>query len=279
MTPHGRAVPPRDQDPNAGLLRSFGRQIKLLRERSGLTQAELATQLGYGEAQVAAVEQGRRIPRPELIEKADRVLDAGGLLLARKDELALARYPAFFRDAARVEEEAVEFHAYATHAIPGLLQTEEYARAIFTMGRPRRDSGTTEQLVTARLARQAIFGRKPAPTLSFVLEEVVLHRPLGGSYVRRGQLEHLLLAGQNPNVEIQVIPTSVMDNAGMDGPFTLMTPNGGEQVAYVESQEESRLITDRERVRVLALRYGIIRAQAMPPQESLRYVEKLLGES
>ncbi|GAA2463768.1 helix-turn-helix transcriptional regulator [Streptomyces macrosporus] len=267
------------EDPSGEFLRSFGRQIKLFRERAGLTQAQLADQLGYGEAQIASIEQGRRIPRPEMIDKADEVLEAGGVLLAMKKEVARARYPAFFRGAARIEEEAVEFHAYATHVVPGLLQTEEYARAVFTMWRPRRDAAGIEQQVAARMARQAIFGREPAPTLSFVLEEAILHRQLGGSYVRRGQLEQLLLVGQNPDVEIQVMPTDLTDNAGVDGPFTLMTPKGGEQVAYLESQGHGRLLTDRETVRGVALRYGIIRAQAMPPQESLLYIEKLLGEA
>ncbi|MEU6079763.1 helix-turn-helix transcriptional regulator [Streptomyces sp. NPDC047108] len=260
-------------------MRSFGRQIKLFRERAGLTQAELAGHLGYGEAQIAAVEQGRRIPRPELIEKADDLLGAGGVLLAMKQQVARARYPAFFRDAARVEEEAIEFHAYATHVVPGLLQTEEYARAVFAMGRPRWDKSAVERQVTARLARQAIFGRKPAPTLSFVLEEIVLLRQFGGPHVRRGQLEQLHLTGQNPDVEIQVMPLDVTDNAGVDGPFTLMTPMNGDQVAYLESQGHGRLISERERVRVLALRYGIIRAQALSPQESLLRIEKLLGEA
>nr|WP_308014134.1 helix-turn-helix transcriptional regulator [Streptantibioticus parmotrematis] len=257
-------------------MRSFGRQFKIFRERAGLTQAELGEQLGYGEAQIASIEQGRRIARPQTIDRADELLGAGGVLTARKKEIGHARYPAFFRDAARIEEEAVEFHQYASLVMPGMLQTDEYARAMFTVRRPRRTHAEIDQMVTARLARHALFSRKPAPCLSFVLEEVILHRPFGGVRVLRGQLEHLMLTGDNPNVEIQVMPTRVTDHAGVDGPFTLMTPEGGEPVGYVESQGNGRVITDRETVRGFSVRYGILRAQALCPDASMQHIEKLL---
>ncbi|CAL9500992.1 helix-turn-helix domain-containing protein [Streptomyces sp. enrichment culture] len=271
-----QAVVARGQDPADELLRCFGRQIKLFRERAGLTQAALGPLLGYSEAQIAAIEQGRRIARPDTIEKLDTLLEADGVLLAMKRAVALTRYPAFFRDAARIEEEAVEFHAYAVLAVPGLLQTEEYARTMFTVRRPRRREDEIEQMVAARMARHKIYERKPAPTLSFVIEESVLERPFGGVDVLRGQLEHMLLVAENPHVEIQVMPTRVADHAGADGPFTMMTPEGGEQVAYVESQGNGRVIAKRESVRGFAVRYGILRAQALSPAESVRHIEKLL---
>ncbi|MFI7350375.1 Scr1 family TA system antitoxin-like transcriptional regulator [Streptomyces sp. NPDC049936] len=271
-----QALARRSEDPADELLRSFGRQIKILRERAGHTQAALGQLLGYSEAQVAAMEQGRRIARPNTIDKLDQLLDAEGMLLAMKRPVALTRYPAFFRDAARIEEEAVEFHAYAALAIPGLLQTEEYARTMFTVWRPRRSDAELEQLVTARMARHKLFDRRPAPTLSFVIEDSVLQRPFGSVVVLRGQLEHLRLVAENPHVEIQVMPTRATDHAGAGGPFTLMTPQGGEQVAYIESQDRGQVITDRESVRGMAVRYGILRAQALSPADSLRHIEKLL---
>jgi transcriptional regulator with XRE-family HTH domain len=270
----------READSADELLRCFGRQVKILRERAGLTQAALAQRLGYSEAQIAAIEQGRRIPRPEAIDRLDSLLDGGGMLLAMKQAIALARYPAFFRDAARIEETAVEFHQYAPLIVPGMLQTEEYARTMFAVWRPRRHEAEIEQMVAARLARHKLFNRRPSPVLSFVLEEAVLQRPIGGAQVLRGQLEHLLLTTRNPNVEIQVMPTSATDHACVDGPFTLMVPEGGEQVAYLESQGSGRVVTDREIVRGIAARYGIIRAQALSPRESVRRIEKLLqGDS
>lgn len=105
-----------------------------------------------------------------------------------------------------------------------------------------------------------------------------MRKPFGGPSVLRGVLEQMLLVGQKRNVEIQVMPIDQEDNAGVDGPFTLLTRKGGEQVAYLEVQGRSILMTDREEVRVVAARCGIIRSQALTPRESLRFVEKRLGE-
>jgi hypothetical protein len=151
-----------------------------------------------------------------------------------KEEVQRAQYPAFFRDAARLEAQALELHLYATQAVPGLLQTEECARAVFTMWRPLLDEDVIEQRVVARLARQSIFSRHPAPNLTFVIEEAVLHRRLGGEAVWRGQLEHLLLVGERRNVEIQVMPLSRVEHAGLAGPFTLMETKDGRRIAYAE---------------------------------------------
>ncbi|GAA1226136.1 helix-turn-helix transcriptional regulator [Kitasatospora nipponensis] len=268
-----------DQDDGAGFLRSFGLQLKLLREREKLSRPELGARLGYGEDQIASVELGRRIPKPEFIDRADELLNAGGLLRAMKEEVQRARYPAFFRDAAKLETEAVELHVYATQAMPGLLQSEEYARAVFRMWRPLLDEDTIARRVSARLARQAIFSRTPLPTVSFVIEETVLLRPLGGREVLRGELEQALLYGQRRNVEIQVMPMNREEHPGLGGPFTLIETKEGRRIAYVEAHQDSRLHTERQSVRGFEEQYGLLRAQALPPRESLALIEKLLGET
>ncbi|MEU8855915.1 helix-turn-helix transcriptional regulator [Streptomyces sp. NPDC048556] len=261
-----------------GVAVAFGRQLKLLRVRAGLDRVEFGKRVGYAAQSVASFEQGRRIPQPEFIDKADRVLDAGGLLVALKEELARSQYPAFFRDAARLEAEALELFLYAVSAVPGLLQTEEYTRALLAMRRPLLDEDIIEQRVLSRIARQQVLNRWPAPLISFVIEEAVLRRPFGGKPVLRGVLEQILLVGRQRSVEIQVMPTVREDNAGLDGPFTLITRRSGEQLAYLEVQGRSILLTDRDEVRSVAARYGIIRSQALTPQESLVFIEKLLGE-
>lgn len=265
-------------DGTAGFLRCFGTQLRVLRERAALTRAELGKRLGYSEDQIASVELGRRIAKPELIDAADAVLGGDGLLTAMKGEVARARYPAFFRDAARLEREAVELHVYANQAVPGLLQTEEYARAVFGMMRPPLDEEVIDQRVAARLARQAIFERKPSPLLSFVIDESALRRPIGGRAVLRGQLEHIRLMGELRFVEIQVMPLDRDENAGMAGPFTLLETEKGRRIAYVEVQSASQVLSDRAPVRALEAKYGTLRAQALPPRASLDYVEKVLGE-
>ncbi|WBO67004.1 helix-turn-helix domain-containing protein [Streptomyces camelliae] len=272
-------APEGEYEVGTGILVVFGRQLKLFRERAGLDRATFGSMVGYSASTIASFEQGRRIPPPKFIDQADELLSAGGVLSASKEEVARAQYPAFFRDAARLEAEAVELHVYAAQAVPGLLQTEEYARAVFTMRRPLLDEETVVQRVAARLARQEIFSRVPMPTISFVIEESVLRRPLGGWSVMRGQLEQMLLIGQRRNVEIQVMPTEREEHAGLAGPFTLIETKEGRRIAYVEAHKDSRLYTERKSVRAFEEQYGILRAEALTPRESLALIEKLLGET
>ncbi|MBB1242904.1 helix-turn-helix domain-containing protein [Streptomyces durbertensis] len=269
----------REPEAGSGVLRAFGRQLKRFRVRAGMERPEFGARTGYSVSTIAAFEQGRRVPPPRFIDQADEVLDAGGVLQEMKEEVARAQYPPFFRDAARLEAEAVGLHVYEMYAIPGLLQTEEYARAVFSVRRPLLDEDRIEQGMSARLARQAIYARKPAPLVSFVLEECVLQRPLGGRDVLRGQLEQVLLIGHKRNVEIQVMPVSREDHGALGGPFTLIDTPEGRRIAYAEVQGDSRLYSEQSKVRELEARYGILRAQALTPSESLAYVEKLLGET
>ncbi len=273
----GAAARPDDED-GSGIVFAFGQQLKLLRTRADMGRHEFGGHMGYAAQSIASFEQGRRIPLGDFIDRADDVLQAGGVLRALKDEVLRAHYPAFFRDAARLEGEAVALHVYAAQAVPGLLQTEDYARAVFRMRRPLLDDEVVDQRVTARVARQTIFCRRPLPTLSFVVEESVLRRPVGGKSVMRGQLEAVLLHGERRNVEVQVMPNGVAEHCGLAGPFSLIENHEGRRMAYVEVQRHSRLYTDRMAVRDFEEQYGILRAQALTPCESLAFVKDLLGE-
>ncbi|MFF9475440.1 helix-turn-helix domain-containing protein [Streptomyces roseolus] len=265
-------------DPGSGILRVFGRQLKRFRVRAGVERSEFGARLGYSASTIAAYEQGRRVPPPRFIDQADELLDAGEVLKEMKEEVARAQYPAFFRDAAKLEAEAVELHVYATQVTPGLLQTEECARAVFGMWRPLVDEEIIEQRIAARLARQEIFSRRPHPHMSFVIEEAAIHKRLGGKQVWRGQLEHILLISQSRNIEIQVMPLDREEHAGLAGPFTLMELKDGRRIAYAEVQSDSRLHTERGKVRELEATYGSLRAQALTPWESQALIEKLLGD-
>lgn len=275
---------PVESDGTAHLFRALGKQIKVLRERAGMSQRELGLAAHCGEDLVSAVERGVRTPQPDFLERVDQVVGAGGVLVAAADEVreALARtrtrHPAWFRDYARVEAEAVALHEYSAQVVPGLLQTEAYARAVFTQRRPLLNEETIEKRVTDRLVRQQIFERWPAPTFSYVLEESALRRPIGGSVVHTDQLRRLLCIGRLRTVEIQVMPTDREEHPAIDGTFTLITPKGRPQATYTELYGNPQLITDPEAVRVFSERYGIIRAQALSPRESLTLIEKMLGD-
>ncbi|MFH8338063.1 helix-turn-helix transcriptional regulator [Streptomyces sp. AM6-12] len=265
--------------PGSGIPLVFGRVLKRVRLRAGVDRGELGDRTGYSAATITSYEVGRRIPNAKFIRQADEVLGAGGMLVDFIEDMDRAQYPAFFQDAAKLEREAVGWHVYDALVINGLLQTEDYARAVFRMWRPLLDEDTIEQRVAARLARQEIFERKPAPTISFVMEEALLRKGWGGPATMRGQLEQVLLTGQRRNVEIQIMPDAREEHAALDGPFTLIETAKGRRIAYVEAHKHSRLLTERKAVREAEEQYGILRAQALPPRESLAFVEKLLGET
>ncbi|MFC7995537.1 helix-turn-helix domain-containing protein [Streptomyces rochei] len=268
-----------EDEPGTGVVTAFGRQLKLLRTRAGMERAELGKRLGYSADTVASIEQGRRIPQARFIEKADEVLGAGGVLTALKEEVGRAQYPAFFRDMARLEARATALNVYAVYAVPGLLQTEDYARAVFHMQRPLLEDDVIEQRLEARMVRQEIFCRRPAPLMSFVIEEAVLRRPIGGPKVMREALEQILVTGQSRNVEVQVMPIDREDNAALGGPFSLIDTDNGQRLAYAEVQDHSRLYTDTAYVRTLEARYGILRSQALTPSESAAFIEQLMGDT
>ncbi|MEU6116607.1 helix-turn-helix transcriptional regulator [Streptomyces sp. NPDC047117] len=264
-----------DDDETAAVLRTVGRVIKSCRERAGLRQAELGAAIGYSEEQVSAVERGRRVPKPEFLDAADGALTADGLISGLKKDVETARYPKKARDLAKLEAESVELGAYANHTVAALLQTEEYARTLFGMRRPAHPDDIVEGNVAARMARQEIIApSRTVPGLSFVQEEVTLRRPIGGRMVQRRQLERLLEVGQFRNVEIQIMPTDRDDHAGLEGPFRLFKLRGGTTLGY-----SSFLISDPAEVQSLEMQYGIIRAQALSPRESLAFIDGLLGET
>ncbi|MFM9613247.1 helix-turn-helix domain-containing protein [Streptomyces niveiscabiei] len=260
------------------LVIAFGQTVKTLREREGMDRETFGARIGYSAATVASFEQGRRIMSGKTIDKAEEVLHANGLLSAWKEQMDRAQYPATFQGMAALEKTAVELLKYDTLMFPGLLQTPEYMRALMAMRRPLLDDDVIEQRVAARLARQEIFDRWPPPYLSFIIDEAILLRPHGGVPVLRGQLEHLLLVGQKRNVEIQVMPLDCEENAGVTGPFTVLTRRkDGKQFLYSEVAGVTSLQTEPEHTTLAHTRYGIMRSQALSSRESMKKIEGILG--
>ncbi|MEU0659273.1 helix-turn-helix domain-containing protein [Streptomyces lavendulocolor] len=267
------------EDDSGAVIAAVGRQVRLWREAANMRAADLGAAIGYGENQVYKVEAGKRIPKPEFLDRADEALGAGGKLAAMKKDVAEARYPKKVRDLAKLEADAVEMGAYAAGVVHGLLQTEEYARALYGERRPAFSEGQVERLVAARMARQSVFMRQPAPLLTFVQEEATLRRPIGGRMVLRRQLEHLLEISALRHVEVQVMPTEAEEHAGLDGSHLVLKLSDGTAVGHNEVQLTSRLISDPKEVQILEMRYGLIRSQALTPRLSRSFIEKLLGET
>ncbi|MEL5957248.1 helix-turn-helix transcriptional regulator [Streptomyces sp. CLV115] len=270
-----------DPDDESGLavLAAVGRQLKAWRESAGLRACEFGTAIGYGEDLVYKVESGRRIPRPELLDRADRVLGAGGKLSAMKQDVAEVRYPKKIRDLAKMEARAVEILVYANHGVHGLLQTEGHARVLLETRQPFYPQDEVERGVAGRMARRSIFERSPAPALSFVLEEAALRRPIGGRMEWRRQLERLSEVGQLRNVSLQMMPLACETHPGMGGEIEVLKFGDGTAVGRSSGAFNGRPVSDPKQLRVLELRYGMIRAQALTPEATLAFIEQVLGET
>jgi transcriptional regulator with XRE-family HTH domain len=274
----GWEVDPED-DWGVAVVATVGRQLKLRREAVGMRAAEFGVVVGYGEDMVYKIEGGKRIPRPEYLDQADEVLAAGGLISAMKEDVARVRYPKKVREIAKLEATAVEIGLYSNHNIHGLLQTPEHMRALFDAWLPAYSDEETERMTAARMARRSIFERSPAPTLSFVQEEVTLRRPVGGRMVWRRQLERLMELGQLRNVSIQVMPTDCEEHFGTGGLIEVLKFSDGTAVGRSEGAFNGRPVSDPKQLRILDLRYGMIRAQALTPRESRAFIEQMLGET
>lgn len=191
--------------------------------------------------------------------------------------MAKVRYPKQVRALAEMEAKAVEMQLYDPLNIHGLLQTPEYARALLLMRRPAYTEDEVERFIAARVARKSVFDRDPAPELGFVLEEWTLRRPLGGKAMLRRQLEHLLETAQLRNVELQVMPMDRDEHAGVAGSIEVLKFKDGSVVGRSPAVANGRPVSEPRQLRILELRYGIIRAQALTPRESATFVEQLLG--
>ncbi|WP_030807147.1 helix-turn-helix domain-containing protein [Streptomyces sp. NRRL F-2799] len=267
-----------DDEWGAAVIATVGRQLRLRREAAGLRAAEFGTRIGYGEDLVYKVEAGKRIPRQEYLDRADEVLDAGGLISAAWEDVKKVRYPRKVRELGKLEAQAVEIGVYECNIIAGLLQTAAHAREVIGSAQPPYSPDDVERMVAARVARQSVFERSPAPALSFVLEEASLKRPIGGTMVWRQQLERVLEVGRLHNVVLQVMPTGVTAHSGLDGRIELLKFADGSAVGRSDGAFSGRPTSDPKQLRILELRYGTIRAQALSPGESLAFIEQLLGE-
>ncbi|MGW5124373.1 helix-turn-helix domain-containing protein [Streptomyces sp. NPDC004069] len=268
-----------DDEWGVAVITTVGRQLKLRREAVGMRAAEFGRAVGYGEDMVYKIEGGKRIPRQDYLNTADEVLRAGGLISATWEDVKKVRYPRKVRELGKLEAKAVEIALYECHIIPGLLQTPEHARAVIGAAQPPYSPDDVERMVAARLARQSVFERSPAPALSFVLEEGVLRRPIGGTMAWRQQLERLLEVGRLHNVVLQAMPMNCDTHSGLDGRIELLKFPDGTAVGRSDGTFNGRPTSEPKYLRVLELRYGTIRAQALSPGESLALIEQLLGET
>ncbi|MGW3566586.1 helix-turn-helix domain-containing protein [Streptomyces sp. NPDC000941] len=261
-------------------LKTFGAVLKALREEARLTQEEFAPQVRYSAPYIAKIEQGRRFPPRDLIDRSEEVLGATAarvLAAAARSLTRKAGLASWFQQWAGIEEEAVSLYAYECRVVPGLLQPEPYIREIFERRIPHLSEEQVERQVAARLARQQLFTERPNTSFCFLIEQALLDRRFGGTEVTRTLLDHLLEQGGHRNVEIQVMPLRQEDHFGFEGPMYLAETADNRWVGYIEGHESSILITDPKAASAMLQRYGKMRSQALSPQATTSLLEQMRG--
>ncbi|MGQ4387156.1 helix-turn-helix domain-containing protein [Streptomyces sp. SAS_270] len=269
----------REPDPSDSL-RTFGAVVQALREHAGFSRVEFGARVQFSKHTVESVELGRRMPDESFVERAEEALGNTGAL--RKAAAHLTRgepgLAAWFRRWARLEKVAVSLCTYECRLVPGLLQSEEYARAVFDNSIPPLSDGQLEAQVAARLERQRMLGERPNVPFSFIVEEHLLRRGLGGREVTRGLLDHVLELTAPRNVTLQVMPLDAEFHACLDGSVQLLETPERRRLAYSEGQQNGRLISDAKEVSLLYQCYDTLRSQALNPKDSRGLLERLRGE-
>ncbi|WP_367323420.1 Scr1 family TA system antitoxin-like transcriptional regulator [Streptomyces sp. HUAS ZL42] len=259
-------------------LRTFGAVVQALREHAGLSREDFAEQVRYSKHTVASVELGRRMPDQAFVGRAEEVLGNTGVL--RRAAQHLARQPglaAWFRQWARLEGVAITLYTYECRLIPGLLQTEAYARQLFDDELPPLKDEQIEAQWEARAERQRLLRERPNTAFSFIIEEQLLLRRTGGTEVTRELVDHLLRVSELRNVEIQIMPLVRESHAGLHGPVRLLETPENKWFAYNEGQLSGQLIADRKVVSVLQGRYARMRSQALTIPDSVSLLQRMRG--
>ncbi|WP_338932452.1 helix-turn-helix transcriptional regulator [Streptomyces netropsis] len=257
-------------------LAHFGREVRLERERLCLSREELGKKAHCGYSLVAKVEGGERVPRLEFAEACDQVFPHANGRFVRLWQLVLRfAFPPWFRKYVELEGVATHIRMFQCQLVPGLVQTEEYARAIMETGRlPNLDD-----LVTARMERQRILAREEPPKLWVILDEGVLRRTVGGVGVMKGQLERLRdLADTAPHV-VQIIPENGKPYHGWSGSFALLSFNEGADVVHVDGFPRGYFLAEQDDVASATRAYDLLIATALPPNDSAPLINSILKES
>lgn len=267
---------PRHLTPDRSARHLFGAEMRRLREAAGITLEGLADIVKYSKSSLHRFETAEAMIPPDLPAKLDAAFGTDGLFgrlygLARKEV-----HPDRYRRRMDLEAQARVISEYAGHIVPGLVQTEGYARALFRVSNPQATQEEIEDKVSARLGRQALLRTDAPPELSVILDETVLRRAVGGPGVMREQLAALLPLVDAPSTVIQVLPFSHGEHALLGGSLTLLTLSKGQVAAYEESIATGHLLEDPEGVASRCRAYDRMRAHALSPKESRAFIRSTM---
>ncbi|MFD8548940.1 Scr1 family TA system antitoxin-like transcriptional regulator [Streptomyces sp. NPDC059649] len=262
----------------SGSLRTFGAVYQGFRENAGFTQEALAPAIRYSAHYIGSVEQGRRLPSKKFIDRSEEALHANGVL--RKAARRLSKQPGlarWFREWAELEKQAISLYTYECRLVPGLLQTEAYARTLFTEQVPYLDEEQIEARWAARSERQRLLRERPNTAFSFILEEHLFLRRTGGVEITRQLIDNVLELSEIRNVDIQLMPLVREKHAGLHGPMQLLETPDNERFGYCEGQRTGLFISDPNEVSILQMRYAKLLSQALTPKDSRGLLEQMRG--
>lgn len=246
-----------------------------LRERSGLSPAALAARTAYDSTYLRELESGRRLGTPAVFAALDGVYGSGGHLCELWELARDAVFRERFKRFMELERRASVRHEYAAATVPGLFQTEEYARAQLLTARLGNEQELEEQ-AAARVGRQTLLVGEDAPRFRAVLDEAVLRRRLSDAAAWRRQLERLLEIAAMPRVTLQVLPFASGLQHLLGSSLTLLWMPDGQAVAYAEGFWSGELVEGPEDVDRLRLSCDVLRDSALPPEESEVFIRQLM---
>lgn len=264
----------RELDPSASPLDYYGFELRRAREAAGLTQQALGSIVFCTGSLVGQVETTLRVPTREFSERVDAALGTDGTFSRLVGLVLRNQLPSWFQPYAEMEARAAYISTYQCQLIYGLLQTEEYARAVIGVEHTER----LDELVAARQDRQHILQRKEPPVLWVVLDEAVLYREIGGREVMRNQLAYLLSLFGRPWLEIQVLPFSAGQHAAMMGSFNLLRFENDPDLHYSESYDQGHMTANPAVIKERSVGYARLQAAALSPRDSAALIARVMEE-
>ncbi|MFE2747748.1 Scr1 family TA system antitoxin-like transcriptional regulator [Streptomyces scopuliridis] len=261
-------------DPAVSPLAHFGAEVRLERERLDISRAELGKAACCSYSLVAKIEAGRRVPPLDFAEACDRMFPHSNGRFARLWPLALRwAFPPWFRQYVELEWAATSLRMFHPQLLPGVVQTEAYARAVLQAGRPIN----LDDLVTARIERQRILEREQPTRLWLVLNEFVLRNTVGSKAVMHGQLSRLRDLARKPPHVVQIMPTAENNHLAAS-PFGVLSFSEGADVVHVDGFPRGYLLAETDDVAAANDAYDLLKAMATPPSESADMIDSILKD-
>jgi transcriptional regulator with XRE-family HTH domain len=265
----------RELDPGASPLAFFGAELRRARAAAGLSQEQLGQRIGYSAALVGKVETGERAPSRDFANRCDQALPSMDGLFARLHALTQrwdGGYPSWFGDWIEAERRAASLCYWEPLLVPGIVQTPDYARALFEAWRQAEDQ--LDQMVSVRMERQSIFDRPDPPSLWVIVDEGVLHRCIGSPKIMYDQLAHLAEMANRTKVTVQVIPAEVGAHVGLQGGFAIASANGVSTV-YLERPNQGHTTQTPSVAAAVSAYFDTLRAEALPRVASRDLIKRV----